>query len=150
MHRPLRELRRIQRYAATLLIALMFYQFGACPCGCLEHSAWAQMLGVDASGDEVQDALGTHRRDRAVVARGHDEHDCTGNARPKYLNNARPSSVERILGADRSLASVVVSDLTARSADAVLGRCRIGPTFDATAAPCRVAQRRAALQVFLL
>ncbi len=73
--------------ASVALLICLVLQLGACPCGCLEHNAWIQMLGWS-----MEDHAHSHDVDdlHAQVSDGSQDHDCTGELRPQYINNARP------------------------------------------------------------
>lgn len=64
----------------AMLICLV-YQLGACPCGCLEHNAWAEMLGLSS-----HDHHGVPATSTTSVSSGED-HDCKGYPRPLYVSN---------------------------------------------------------------
>lgn len=150
MQRPLHDLRRIQRYAATLLLALMVYQFGVCPCGCLEHNAWVQMLGIDVSDHDAHIAIGDHDQGVTTVVSGHNEHDCAGKTRPKYVDNARSISIETVSTTTRSSVAMIPAFAATRFSDANVGRCRVGKLPEFAAARDGSTQFRAKLQVFRL
>jgi hypothetical protein len=71
------------RQLTTLTMLLWcVYQLGACPCGCLEHNAWAELIGL-TSHDEV---ASVSPAGGAVLSTAED-HDCTGQPRPLYLSS---------------------------------------------------------------
>lgn len=79
-----RRLIQLRKFASCVLLALVVYQLGACPCGCVEHNAWLQVLGVsDHSHAEV--AVDT---EDAISISG--DHDCSGEHVVAYMDNARP------------------------------------------------------------
>lgn len=83
----------LQRLASSALLAMILFQLGACPCGCLEHNAWFQMLGLSEHHDDVATASD------GVSVRDAGHHDCTGEHAPDYLDNSK------LLGGDHRLAS---------------------------------------------
>ena len=78
------RLLQLHRLAALALLVGIVYQLGACPCGCLEHNMWVALLGLDSDGHS--DA-GAGRADTMVHSTDH-EHDCTGKAKARYLDNS--------------------------------------------------------------
>lgn len=74
---------RLQKLASSVLLAMIVFQIGACPCGCLEHNAWVQMLGL---GDHHEEFVSLDDR-LSIQDAGH--HDCTGEGAHDYFNNAR-------------------------------------------------------------
>ena len=77
-----RRLIQLRKSASCVLLALVVYQLGACPCGCVEHNAWLQVLGVsDHSHAEVVET-----GDAISISGGH---DCSGEHVVAYMDNAR-------------------------------------------------------------
>ncbi|WP_237226187.1 hypothetical protein [Rubinisphaera sp. JC750] len=88
-----RKLKSLQSFAATLLLAAMVYQLGACPCGCLEHNAWSQLLRLD-SGDHDHSAADLEKIGSHSPVLLSDHHDCTGEPRTAFVDNAREPRVQ--------------------------------------------------------
>lgn len=88
-----RKLKSIQRFAATLLLSAIVYQLGACPCGCLEHNAWSQLLGLDSADHDhaIADFEGSSRNWPALLS---DDHDCTGEPRIEFVDIAREPRIQ--------------------------------------------------------
>ena len=140
-----------RRGLASGVLGLLVYQLGACPCGCLEHNAWLQWAGVisDHGGDSdaampVSESLTTVSESLTTVANG-DTHDCTGEPRPQYVDNAQSTQV---LGDFfQRLATIVVSLNTSMDDSSITrGRFDWGPDC----APLAHALSRPALQVYRL
>ena len=120
------------------------YQAGACPCGCLEHNVWVQMLGwgddphqhagVPSSGADVE---------RATQVASHHDHDCEGLPPSLYV-----SSMERMLrpGERTSELAMAAEAVAGDFCPELIRRCddRGPPGSFAPGA------QRARLQVFLL
>jgi len=85
--KPLRKLPS-RRIVSGLLLAMIVFQLGACPCGCLEHNAWIQMVGLTDHHHEV-----AFTSDCSSI-QGASDHDCTGEHAPDYLDNARSPGVD--------------------------------------------------------
>lgn len=81
-----REFTLQRRLAATLVVCL-FYQLGACSCGCVEHNYWLRTLGL-AEDHQHPD---TSSDDLSLVA---NDHDCDGSQELPYIDN----SVQDVLG----------------------------------------------------
>ena len=101
----------MRRITIWMMLLGIVYQFGACPCGCLEHNAWLQMLGLSSHGllevtSGELDSSGlpgeSHSLDGvADRATGSDHHDCNGGPRPLYVNDAeRPPRVVAVPSVD--------------------------------------------------
>ena len=73
----------VRKFASTILLLLILFQLGACPCGCAEHNAWLQMMGMDHH--HVDDPIASSR----TAIQEADHHDCTGEKAKPYLDNAR-------------------------------------------------------------
>ena len=82
------NLKPLQRFAATVLLAAMVFQLGACPCGCVEHNAWAQLLDLD-SGDHDHALIVAGQDAGLSSVTSSDTHDCTGEPRTQFVDNAR-------------------------------------------------------------
>ena len=80
---------RHRKLAAFVLLAGMIYQLGACPCGCLEHNAWLHLLGIE-SDHHAESIAAPLTTAVLVITADTDHHDCTGESRPAYFDNARP------------------------------------------------------------
>ena len=136
----------IRRITTWLMLLGLVYQFGACPCGCLEHNAWLQMLGLsihdsaDAAASNELRASGADACDVAVP----EEHDCAGHPRVLYVNNAEPSPRLALL---RSVDGTTAVD-SARAASIAVG----SPSDFSRGSPGlpMLRARLATLQVFLL
>ncbi len=74
---------QLRKLACSVLLAMIVFQLGACPCGCLEHNAWFQMLGF---GDHDHGLASTDGV-TSVQDAGHD--DCTGELAAAYVDNSR-------------------------------------------------------------
>ncbi len=74
------------RLASGVLLVGMIFQLGACPCGCLEHNVWVQLLGLDADHHLGRTASASTVSWSGLDA---DHHNCTGEPRPGYVDNAR-------------------------------------------------------------
>ncbi|MFK7737681.1 MAG: hypothetical protein AB8B50_16725 [Pirellulaceae bacterium] len=98
-----RKLIQLRKFAASVLLALVVYQLGACPCGCVEHNAWLQMFGVSSHSHEDV-ALGSGN---APAISG--DHDCSGEYVVAYMDNARPLVVNECMS-QVSLAHLKVSE----------------------------------------
>lgn len=125
-----------QKFAPSVLLVMIVYQLGACPCGCLEHNAWLQLLGM--SHEHVHSPSGSS------PAWESEEHDCTGEARPTYVNNARQACATSAPGDSSSLVAFVEppqSLVTPRFAAAL---------WDSERPPRAHAPFRPALQVYLI
>ena len=66
----------------------MIYQLGACPCGCLENNAWIHLLEIGS--DHHLELMAAPSNSAVVVLAESGHHDCTGEPRPTYFDNARP------------------------------------------------------------
>lgn len=130
-----------------LLCVVMVYQLGVCPCGCLEHNAWAQLIGLDAHVDGNQRAVDDQEScDMDVVTR-QDDHDCDGRAQEPYFNNTRSPLVQEAFAAEDHFSSVVVFDRMTREFVVARARQRM-KSFESAAA--FAAALRPALQVYRL
>ena len=76
---------RIQQLLTAVVVLGFVFQLGACPCGCLEHNYWMQLVGL--SSPEPQ---GASDRGHQPTAEQEHEHDCMGVGGPIYVNNVRP------------------------------------------------------------
>ena len=129
--------RGLQRLTSYFLALLLVYQLGVCPCGCLEHNAWFEWLGLDA--DAHQHAEVADDQPSLSCAEGH---DCVGKPRPLYVSQSHDlkgqilaiSATKAALGQPDAFDPV---DLVVRAQD------RGPPDFSAQ-------PLRASLQVFLL
>jgi len=70
-----------------MLLSAMVFQLGACPCGCIEHNAWVQFLGLDA-GDHDHTSVADHGTGLSSIS-STDTHDCTGEGNAPFVDNAR-------------------------------------------------------------
>lgn len=109
----------VQRFACRVLLLLIVFQLGACPCGCVEHNAWIQMLGL-CSHDHHDVAESGH----APALHGSD-HDCTGEPRAAYLDNAKPVQIDEkveelleVLTTQNSTESLAIHGLDAPQSEA--------------------------------
>lgn len=77
-----------RRLICCTLLVLLVYQFGACPCGCLEHNAWFQLVAVSDQHHDgpVSHPLESHAWSPAAEA---DDHSCTGQPHSPYLDTTR-------------------------------------------------------------
>ena len=99
---------RYRKFAAFVLLVGMIYQLGACPCGCLEHNAWLHLLGIDSDHDVEINATALASAALALTAES-EHHDCTGEPRPTYFDNARSSKLTNgLLGHPESFLSIIV------------------------------------------
>lgn len=116
----------------AILVAFVFH-LGACPCGCIEHNAWLQVLHA---ADEDSSQSGNDSR--CEIAGDH-EHDCAGS-RPQFLDTAQhPECVKQLL-----MFSIV-------SQSPLVGGDSRASRLECADAPHRIsAPPRAELQVFLL
>ena len=108
MNHGVLTLKSLNRFASIALLVCLVYQLGACPCGCLEHNAWVELFGLSASDHEHD--LAQSDRSSAGISVADDHHDCTGEARPQYVNTARDvndKQVEDLLARVFSVAHVV-------------------------------------------
>ncbi|MCC9643212.1 hypothetical protein LOC71_13085 [Rhodopirellula sp. JC740] len=84
-----------RRLVQCVLVIAMLYQMGACPCGCLEHNAWLQLLGgfSHADGHPHPSLVQLSQNDSATTAAGEvsnsDDHDCTGEPTTLYTRSSR-------------------------------------------------------------
>ena len=88
----------IRHFASIALLVCLLFQLGACPCGCLEHNAWLEMLGIQHHEQPSDGQLSTIPSVKKVdvdhdhigrIAAVEYDHECDGNGCPKYFNNAR-------------------------------------------------------------
>ncbi len=133
-----------RRGLAFCVLALMVYQLGACPCGCLEHNAWLQWAGI-TSDDRGEIAAATPAADSLTTMSDGDYHDCNGEPRPQYVDNARSA---RLAGDFFERLSTVVVILNASVDVATIARGRFDRVSDS--APLAHALTRPALQVYRL
>lgn len=139
------KLRLLQRFTATLLLVAMIYQLGACPCGCLEHNAWAHLLGLDAeSRDDA--SVGSFESPGHSSVNLADTHDCTGEPRTQFVDNARGPRVEGST-AFSSLLPALDCCLAVSDSQTGFGQRRGGPPAGLAGS---VALYRPALQVYRL
>ncbi|WP_166831778.1 hypothetical protein [Thalassoroseus pseudoceratinae] len=143
MHALPQKFKLIQRHAATLMLVMMVYQLGACPCGCLEHSAWAELLGTESANHSDDVAVGVDGRSSAVVSDA--THDCTGEARVQYLNNNRVPTLQGPLADGVFVVLIAVAVLSLNSFAAKTHRSRTGSKLAFAAA-----LGRPALQIYLV
>ena len=128
--------RVMHRKTVIVLLICLAYQLGACPCGCLEHNAWLQILGLSH-----HDHGPAGSPDQSVVAAA-EHHDCSGQPRPLYLTNT-----------DRHETSVSVSVAFVEVPRRPLSSSLESGMWPDHRGPPRFCSRRArltALQVFLL
>ncbi len=95
LHLPTTIVVRLQKFVTCVLLAVMVYQLGACPCGCWEHNSWLQMMGLSDHQHPIAEASD----DVSVHDPGH--HDCTGEHAPEYFDNAQVISNRASGGAKR-------------------------------------------------
>ena len=96
------------------MLAVLVFGLGVGPCGCYEHSAWAQLLPLDSAHNNL-DVLKGARSDQvaSLVPEDTDSHDCTGEARAQYLNNTRMPSLQEHSSTDGpTTASAIAVSLT--------------------------------------
>jgi hypothetical protein len=126
------------------VLALMVYQLGACPCGCLEHNAWLQWAGITA--DHYGGAVAsTPAAESLITTADGDYHDCTGEPRPQFVDNAR--SARHMGDFFASLATVVyILNASVDDTATVHGRFERG----SDSASLAHALSRPALQVYRL
>ena len=133
------HLNRLQKFASFVLLALLVYQLGACPCGCLEHNVWMEIVGFGSDHEPVEIT------NASLLVSAPDEHDCTGVPKAQYVNNARS-----ITGSGEYLNSGVIAPFVL--SDTHHEKTRRFPSFDKQADSLAVAHAlsRPALQVFQL
>ena len=73
----------VSRVTAVALMLLLTHQLGACPCGCIEHNAWAQWLGLVTQDTDAYPPA------HADTFRSGQDHDCTGKPFPLYVTNTK-------------------------------------------------------------
>ena len=91
MHLTKRNLTRLQCLSATMLLLAMVFQLGACPCGCIDHNAWVQLWGVESEHHKEHTLVSLADDDgnsSIALARVSDSHDCTGQPRSQFCDNA--------------------------------------------------------------
>jgi hypothetical protein len=81
---------QLRKFAACVLLWALVYQLGACPCGCVEHNAWLQMLGASGHSHAAV-AL-----DEDGIVRISGNHDCSGEHVVAYMDNARSVTLDEI------------------------------------------------------
>jgi len=129
-----------------MLVALIIYQLGACPCGCLEHNAWAQLLRLNSTHNNHHPAtVRTSGGVAAWAALDEHTHDCTGEAGWPYFNNSRVPSLQIKSEAVVTLASTAVAVLPPDSVAAEMRYPQCNALLAVAAARCRPA-----LQVYRL
>jgi hypothetical protein len=72
------------------------YQLGACPCGCVEHNYWIQMLGMTAPDAEPSHDATHHGADREVACHDGHDHECVGAPARLFVNNSRQVESPRV------------------------------------------------------
>lgn len=82
--------KNLHRLASIALLVCLVFQLGACSCGCLEHNAWVELFQL--STDDHGHDLAQSDRASGGVSIEDNHHDCTGEARPQYVNTARDVS----------------------------------------------------------
>lgn len=101
----------------SIAVAVCFVcQLGACPCGCLEHNYWFQMLRL--SDDGHHDANSS----AGLAWAAQDDHDCSGELRAQFVNTARAS--------EASLDQLRFTYLSFQHLDASPAFLRSFPTLD--------------------
>lgn len=96
------------------MLAVLVFGLGACPCGCFEHNAWAQLLPLDSTHNNLDFLKDTGSGQVAtLVFDDTDSHDCTGEERAQYLNNTRMPSLQEHSSTDGpTTASAIAVSLT--------------------------------------
>ncbi|MEW4491105.1 hypothetical protein AB1L42_23725 [Thalassoglobus sp. JC818] len=146
MHPLFRKLKPAEHFVATMLLVVMVYQLGACPCGCVEHNVWAQLLGIDSDHDRnLASTVLDGKSSGVLVGENEDQHDCSGEARAQYFNNIRVTSLQETFAADLLVAWIAVAIFSLASAAAAVNRSRSESPPVFAAALCRPA-----LQVYRL
>ncbi len=124
----------------SMVMALCFvYQWGACPCGCLEHNAWLRWLGVVSHDHDHAEAAFPG----APSVASSEDHDCTGRP-PAVWTKSKNSSLRIALLSSRSTSALGMQPLQ-YAVDRRIRRELRGPP--ALASP---RDHLLALQVFLL
>ncbi|MDA7980457.1 MAG: hypothetical protein MPJ50_16990 [Pirellulales bacterium] len=139
MRRLFLQLKSFHRYAAMILLAVTVFQLGACPCGCLEHNAWFQLLGINTEHDDDRAATGVEGGSDVALIVNDDTHDCEGEARVQYFNNTRVPSLQEKSVAGGPVASTTIVVLLPNSIAAGTYRFQSGSTLAHAAALCRPA-----------
>ena len=145
MHPLSRKLKTLQRYTASLLLAVMVYQLGACSCGCLEHNVWAQMLDLDSADHASHSSQGAKEESDVSQVASAETHDCTGEARAQYFNNTRVPRPQGTEGPSGPVKLVAASELSPDSITVNMRRYAIHATLEFDAA-----LYRPAIQVYRL
>jgi hypothetical protein len=141
---------------ASCVLALMVYQLGACPCGCLEHNAWLQWAGITsddrgtpedrATPDELGEvAAAASAVESQVTTADGDYHDCNGEPRPQYVDNARSARLADDF-LERLATVVVILNASVDDTTVTAGRFNRDPG----SVPLAHALSRPALQVYRL
>lgn len=146
MYRFANKLNSLDRGAAALLLIVMLFQLGACPCGCLEHNAWVQLLGL-SDADEIRIANPVLDQDNCIsVASADHAHDCIGEARPQFVDNSCTVQLRKASTTGEPqvsfFASARITALALQPPDRLLSKLSM---FELDAAHCRPA-----LQVYRL
>ena len=82
-----------------LMILLFLWQVGACPCGCLDHNAWVEVVFEDG-GSESTESLRASSLPKGGEAGS--PHHCEGQSRPQYLRELRESELRSRLPSART------------------------------------------------
>jgi hypothetical protein len=135
------EIQPMQRFFANLLILLFAFEIGACPCGCLDHNGWLELLTANEETAppapiSLSFAMPDERTPSVV------EHHCDGAGKLKY----RPSERPRELTHD-SCCKAALDDISA-AVPSTTRAARVhyaGFSYNA----CMTLPLRAALQVWL-
>jgi len=114
------------------MLLLFVYQIGACPCGCVEHNAWLELLGFDHP-HVTESTAGLSATDN--------HHDCTGANRFEYVSTTRQHLPE-VHGNHAGLLKFVFSAVAAQSAD---GPPSVRTYQTSTCGPCATGLRTLAV-----
>jgi len=131
-------MRTLRHRAMIVMLLALVYQWGACPCGCVEHNAWLEWVGLDHHHDH--DHATPMAADPTVSAA--DDHDCSGAARPYFLTKT-----------DRFSDLAQASEVMPAAFDSPLGLALTNRSDVSLRGPPLIGPPRAhlaALQVFLL
>lgn len=123
----------VQKFACRVLLVLIVFQLGACPCGCLEHNAWVQMLGLSSHHDHH---LSEAETDQTTIEGS--DHDCNGRPGAVYFNNAISVNADHAYNQGNSVAAscgslelLTVAILDSSSLDSCRFRRTYAPSLSA-------------------
>lgn len=110
---------------ASLLVLLMIYQLGGCPCGCWDHNQWWELVSESRhehgdSSDHVQHSIAAEvfHCHSGQCSHSEDEHDCECRLPSYHRLGTRETLVSSLAPGFSPLQLISVKPISGFSTDA--------------------------------